>query len=271
MPPLEQLDFDIGAELTRREKLQVKRLANDAIESLNWMHGARWREAGRAVPSLATAEKVAGLRRDTQRRAQLAAAGWRRPSSAEPSQRALPQLLRGHGPYGAEARANLASFAHDRLSIPGDVRLAPRIDRLLPDSAHRFLKEYESYMLRPPGEVAMLDETLGPVRPYTDPVLRTNRKVYVGLVKRLLRIGLVRLSTRRKCDMGVLVVKKKDGLQQRLILDCRASNRHFVGPPSVSLLTGEGLSRVERLAEGCGAVYLGTSDVKDCFHRLKFP
>ena len=81
----------------------------------------------------------------------------------------------------------------------------------------------------------------------------------------------MRLSASKKCDVGVFVVKNKDGLQQRLILDCRASNRQFVAPPSVSLLTGEGLSRVERQAEGCGAVYLGTSDVKDCFHRLRFP
>ena len=39
-------------------------------------------------------------------------------------------------------------------------------------------------MLRSPDEVAVLDETLGPLRPYIDPVLRSNRKVYVGLVKR---------------------------------------------------------------------------------------
>ena len=183
VPPVEQLDFDISAGLSRREKLQVKRLTNDAIESLNWMHGARWREAGRAQPRLATAEKVAGLRRDTQRRAQLAGFGWRRPSGADSSQRALPQLLRGHGRY-AETRANLASFAHDRLSIPDDVRQSPRISQLLPDTANNFLKEYESYMLRPPDEVAALDETLSPVRPYTDAILRSNRKVYVGLVKK---------------------------------------------------------------------------------------
>ncbi|CAK0795079.1 unnamed protein product, partial [Prorocentrum cordatum] len=183
VPEVQQLDPDIGFGLTRREKLRVRRLANDAIESLSWMHGARWREASRAQPRLATYDKVAGLRRDTKRRAQLAAAGWRRSSSATSSQQALAQLLRGHGPY-AETRANLASFVHDRLSIPEGVRS--------------------------PEEVAVLDKALGPVRPYTDPVLKSNRKVYLGLVKRLLRIGLVRLSASKKCDVGVFVVKNKD-------------------------------------------------------------
>ncbi|CAK0841016.1 unnamed protein product [Prorocentrum cordatum] len=191
-------------------------------------------KAGRAKPRLATAEKVAGLRRDAQRGAQLAAAGWGRPSSAGPSQRALPQLLRGHAPCGAEPRANLASFARDWLGIPGN------------------------------------DEALGPVRPYADPVLRSNRKVYVGRVKRLIRIGLVRLGASKKCDVGVFVVKN-DGAQQKLILDCQASDRQCVAPPSVGLLTGEGLSRVGRQAGGRGAVCLGASDVEDCFHRLRFP
>ncbi|CAK0824569.1 unnamed protein product, partial [Prorocentrum cordatum] len=236
VPEVQQLDPDIGFGLTRREKLQVRGLANDAVESLNWMRGARWREAGRARPRLATFDRVAGLRRDTRRRAQLAATGWRRSSSATSSQQALPQLLRGHGPY-AETRANLASFVHDRLSIPEDVRRAPRVDRLLPDAALKFLKEYESYLLRSPEGVAVLDKALGPVLPCADPVLKSNGKVCVGLVKRLLRIGLVRLSASKKCDVGVFVVKKKDGLQRSEV----------------------------------GAVYLGTSDVKDCFHWLRFP
>ncbi|CAK0857819.1 unnamed protein product, partial [Prorocentrum cordatum] len=195
VPEVQQFDPDIGFGLTRREKLQVRRLANDAIQSLSWMRGARWREAGRAQPRLATFDEVAGLRRDMQRRAQLAAAGWRRSSSATSSQ---------------QARANLASFVHDRLSIPEDVRRAPRVDRLLPDAALIFLKEYESYMLRSPVEVTVLDRTPGPARPWADPVLKSNRKVCVGLIKRLLRIGLARLSASKKCDVGAFVVKKKD-------------------------------------------------------------
>ncbi|CAK0875099.1 unnamed protein product, partial [Prorocentrum cordatum] len=199
VPEVQQLDLDIGFVLTRREKRRVRRLANDAIESLNWMHGARWREAGCAQPRLATFDMLAGLRRGAQRRAQLAAAGWRRSSSATSSQQALPQLMRNHGPY-AEARANLASFVRDRLSIPEDVRRAPRVDGLLPDAALNVLKEYESCMLRPPEEVAALDETPGPVRPYADPVLKSNRKVYVGLVKRTASFHRLRFPKESKLD-----------------------------------------------------------------------
>ena len=60
----------------------------------------------------------------------------------------------------------------------------------------------------------------------------------------------------------------------RLILDCRAANRHFVLPPSTELLSSEGFSRIEaELDEGVDLealrMYLGIAHVKDCFHRMK--
>ena len=59
-----------------------------------------------------------------------------------------------------------------------------------------------------------------------------------------------------------------------MILDCRKSNREFAVPPGVSLLSGEGFARIEIAEEELDesfAAWLGVSDVKDCFHRLRFP
>ena len=68
---------------------------------------------------------------------------------------------------------------------------------------------------------------------------------------------------------------KKGREKMRLILDCRAANRHFVLPPSTELLSSEGFSRFEAELDGgldleALRLYLGIADVKDCFHRMKF-
>ena len=68
----------------------------------------------------------------------------------------------------------------------------------------------------------------------------------------------------------------------RLIIDARASNALFADPPSVDLLTSEGLSRIEvdsslsisdsiQLAAEELGMAVGIGDVKDCFHRLIIP
>ena len=55
----------------------------------------------------------------------------------------------------------------------------------------------------------------------------------------------------------------------------------FVEPPGVSLMTGEGFGRIEvdfdplvlQDPKALDAInfYVGLSDVKDCFHRLRAP
>ena len=89
--------------------------------------------------------------------------------------------------------------------------------------------------------------------------------------------------------MGVFTVKKKDD-SLRLILDCRPASRMFLAPPGVSLLSGEGLGRIEYsdgpedvdfdgvplssedpgYAEPLPELALGTTDVQNCFHRVLF-
>ena len=135
--------------------------------------------------------------------------------------------------------------------------------------------------------------------------MRLKRQAYVGLVKRLLKVGLVRTSATCRCQVGLFFVKNK-GDRQRLILDCRPANRLFKSPPGVGLVSGDGLSRIERAGPAVAApaapmphagtdnslagpaaepllragaddaddalagldAWLGVGDVKDCFHRL---
>lgn len=93
VPGLRELDADVASRLERRDRPRVRRLANEGLSSLNWMHGAD-RRPPPAAPSWATRCRVAELQHETQRRAQLLAASWGGPDSAEDSQQCLARLLR---------------------------------------------------------------------------------------------------------------------------------------------------------------------------------
>ena len=118
-------------------------------------------------------------------------------------------------------------------------------------------------------------------RPYWDPVLRYNRKEYNKLVQRLTDIHFFNFTTQPKCQISVFFVWKSNKTKLRMITDARCANRLFKDAPPVSLMTSEGLGRVE-LEMGVAAledtslfdhlvVHLGLSDVKDCFHRMRVP
>ena len=104
-----------------------------------------------------------------------------------------------------------------------------------------------------------------------------NRRLYVRLIKLLHSKGMLVFldGSERREEVGVFFVAKKSN-QLRLIVDARRSNLHFTAPPGVSLVTAEGLARVEVEAEGVGpydaaswGFTLGTSDISDAFHRFR--
>ena len=77
---------------------------------------------------------------------------------------------------------------------------------------------------------------------------------------------------------GVFLVEKPGKDTQRLIIDARVSNMHLLPPPGVSLVTSQGLSRVEVALENddedpgelsnMAGLHLGLVAVKDAFQRF---
>ena len=67
--------------------------------------------------------------------------------------------------------------------------------------------------------------------------------------------------------VSFFVAKKAGAL--RFMLDARASNRHFLRPPSGPLLTGEGLCHVEfqGTPEDAQNWFVASPDVKNAFHQ----
>ena len=188
-----------------------------------------------------------------------------KPSGDVPTQEgALKGLLRG-GAYQAEL-----------VSLPQDCHGCPQLSQVLPADDRRFLEENSELMLKPASAVDGSE-----VVPYWDPKLKYNRKAYNGLVKRLADIGYFTFTTQPACEVGVFFVWKSSKTKLRMIIDARKANQMFREPPGVSLMTGEGIGRIEvelddevwatPSAMDAVTTFVGLSDVRDCFHRMRVP
>ena len=97
-------------------------------------------------------------------------------------------------------------------------------------------------MLRPSPELRELEASRGPIRPYTDPRLATNRRTFLGFFRLLQQRRMLGFSRVSKARIGTFFVWKKDHHKIRLILDAREASRLFADPPAVQLLSAEGLA-----------------------------
>ncbi|CAK0880153.1 unnamed protein product [Prorocentrum cordatum] len=90
-------------------------------------------------------------------------------------------------------------------------------------------------------------------RVYMDPVLKRNSKCYRAFVRDLARRGLLGVTSRPAESVGVVFAAKSSGAL-RLIIDARRSNGHF---------------REGRRLLNAFTVCVTTTDVKDCFYRMR--
>ena len=195
---------------------------------------------------------------------------------------ALRELLRGRSDYHSPTDPiALAPFKQELVSLPESLHCAPTAISLLGGSDRLYLEE-EGRMLRerPPEHIA--------IRPYWDPSLRYNRRTYRGFMRRLRGLGYLEFTRAPLEEAGIFFVLKSDRKHLRMIVDARRANSVFREPPGVDLCSAEGFARieVEDLAEckvhdgnfpgddafpGDWGLYVGLSDVKDAFHRMKQP
>ena len=76
-----------------------------------------------------------------------------------------------------------------------------------------------------------METRLGPAGRYVDPVFQQSLRHDVGFVSDLVKVGSVSFVEDAVEHVGLFFVAKKPG-SQRVIVDARASNRHFLRPPS---------------------------------------
>ena len=172
------------------------------------------------------------------------------PTIAIPGQRvAFLKLLRGRGVYDTrDGGLNLASFRSvSKISLPATTAArSPRVETVVTGETRQYLENGMERMLRSRQEISEMKERLG-IIPCMDKTLAPNRRHYLQLARALLKrdlITLIEVDEVRE-HAGVFLVEKPGKDTQRLIIDARVSNLHFLPPPGVSLVTSEDLSRVE--------------------------
>ena len=244
----------------------------EAVEGLNWMAGKTFLH-GTDGPDELQSEVLRRIEALSNEAGNLGSL-----SKIPSPEAALRELLKGRSEYHQpDVPVALAPYSLERISLPESLVGLPEATDLLPESARQYLQGRE-LMLReePPEEQSP---------PYWDPVLKRNKKHYRQFIQKLHSIGFLQYTQKPKNQVGVFFVHKSDQKRIRLIVDARSTNALFKDPPGVELCSSEGFSRIECQLSGKarpGSVeffselqslnlFVGLSDVKDCFHRLRQP
>ena len=92
-------------------------------------------------------------------------------------------------------------------------------------------------------------------------------------VRELVKAGSVGFVEDAVEHVGLFFFVAKKAGAQRFIVNVRASNRHFLRPPSGPLFTGEGLWHVEFQGAPEDALnwFVGSADINNAFHQMRFP
>ena len=206
----------------RRRADHIERV-NSTLAALNWKNGFKERSA---LPVCWC--DAATTQGEVQLRVYGLVRGRREPTDLDPPGGALRLLLQGRSPYELDGvNANIAPFRMKLLSLRDPVSHCPELQDVLPPRPRAYLEGYQQRMLRE----ALEPSDVTPAVPHWDMSLKFNKKCYNSLVRRLYDIGLLRPVARSREQIGLFTVWKSGGTSQRLIVDARRSNCHFVDPP----------------------------------------
>jgi hypothetical protein len=155
-------------------------------------------------------------------------------------------------------------LAH-RVALPDSLHIVPLTRVLPPDRALLYSDaQHGASLLRPPMDILALD-LAAPLKPAR---VAGARQEYVKLIRRMLRLGMVRMTSQPKAVNGVFTVGK-DADSDRLIIDAQPANRLFVDSPHVALPNPSHLVQL-RVPVG-ERMYVGKSDLSNFYHHLGLP
>ncbi|CAE7480442.1 ANK1 [Symbiodinium natans] len=170
--------------------------------------------------------------------------------------------------YSEEALTTVRPYQPDLVSLPQVGTDPPALRDLVDDFGRDILEDPLGNMLLSPDEWGHKIEIGDTIRPYMDPVLKTDGAAYVQFVQRLFEGGMVSFTEKPRDLITPFFVTKKSG-KLRLVLDCRGVNQRFREPPSIALAAGSSWSQLEiPLGED---LFIAQSDIKDYFYSLRLP
>ena len=182
------------------------------------------------------------------------------------SQHAAPSTLPRLSAHSTSSTSVVPLLAH-RVALPDTLNIVPLTRVLPPDVARRYSDAvHGAELLRPPMEILALD-LLSPLKPSR---VAGARSEYVALIRRMLSVGMVRMTAHPKAVNGVFTVGKDDD-QDRLIIDAQPANRLFVDSPAVELPNPSHLVQLRVPTESHHRMSVGKSDLSNFYHHLGLP
>ena len=238
----------------RGKDAAVVRVANEAVDGLNFLWGAR--SPSSMEPSVAQQfcmqDILDGVRGDPP------------PPDLSSPKAALAELLGSQSSaYSSEGLSCVADYSLDLVSWPTS---AGNVDLLsvLEGEDRECCANISKYLST---DTAGGDSAESPP-PYWDSTLRSDRSAYVSFARQLLSRNMV--SIRRSCSrrVGIFFVKKKNG-KIRIVIDARVVNRDLPRPPRTRLASTAAV--VELRFEDGETASFSAQDIADCFYQFRIP
>ena len=170
-------------------------------------------------------------------------------------------------PYTGGASGAPVPFIQGATSLPSAGFTPVPLDEVLPPAHRVWMENGSERMLRDSSETNALLEHLQLHKPYHDPTFHSP-KTYGAFLVDLASRGLLEWHPAGEAYLGVFFVPKKDG-RQRMILDTRVVNAHFIDPPKTRLPTAAALTGFESVAGQ--ELYIAGGDIDNCFYRFEVP
>ena len=143
----------------------------------------------------------------------------------------------------------------------------PLTQLLGPRYCHK-VEEITNWCLEPKEEAARSIAN-DPVGVFMDPGVKSCKKRYHQLIRRLNACGMLSWTSGPvESEVGLFCVPKKDG-KQRLVIDCRLSNKFFRAPRHTDLPTGAALSRLQ--CDPSKTLFSSQYDLRNAFYQIELP
>ena len=246
-------------------------------ESLAALNGLACARAGAALAPVAPhrAERLHPAQESIIRRVQqrVALHGPRPQQLDEPG--ALKELLKTHSIYDGEEGSLREPFDANRLRVLAAETLPNDVMDVAPDHVKHMIRNANIHIERSTEDIENSPPVIQPYwDPSVDPKKKESRPRLVELIKGLVMVGLVGARTRRRADIGLFFLRKKDG-RLRMVLDARQANEYHRAPPHTSLASVNALTaldfggdyRPEHITPDL-EFFSGSVDLRDGFYQF---
>ena len=160
------------------------------------------------------------------------------------------------------------TFDLERCSMPPPLNCAHPVVQSLSGKPHEEIVNWRERILKPESERHDYMHGKDRIKPYLDPKLVRDSKVYAKFLQRLDGAGILSWKVGIQSWLGVFFVAKKNG-KLRIILDTRDVNGVFKPPPYTGLPTAAALTSIETNPDE--TIWFAGADIADCFYRLEVP